>query len=82
MGQKDIGAESAGAHFDRIQGMLEKFHLAGKADPKSLGLFGPVNVGEGVCWWDYGQLKLYQRNALLLAERLVSHRHRHLAVYI
>ncbi|CAM9342494.1 unnamed protein product, partial [Ectocarpus fasciculatus] len=65
MGQKDIDAASAGAHFDRIQGMLAKFTK--KNDP--LGLFGPVNVGEGVCWWDYGQLKLYQRNALLLAER-------------
>jgi hypothetical protein len=32
----------------------------------SLGLFGPVDVGQGVYWWDYGQLKLYQRNAMLL----------------
>jgi hypothetical protein len=69
MGQKDIDAQSSGAHFDRIQTMLAKFHLADDKGPKKLGLFGPVNVGEGVCWWDYGQLKLYQRNALLLAER-------------
>lgn len=64
MGQKGITESDAGEHFDRIQAMLARSRLDG-----GLGLFGPVDVGQGVCWWDYGQLKLYQRNALLLAER-------------
>jgi hypothetical protein len=68
MGQKGISEADAGKHFDRIQAMLSRSRLDG-----GLGLFGPVDVGQGVCWWDYGQLKLYQRNALLLAERFVKY---------
>ena len=46
--------------------MMQRF----RKDPShgSLGLFGPVDVGKGVYWWDYGQLKLYQRSTLLMAE--------------
>ena len=65
MGQKGITAENSGAHFDRIQSMMQRSKLI----PGNLGLFGPVDVGKNVSWWDYGQLKLYQKNALLLAER-------------
>jgi hypothetical protein len=73
MGQKGIPSVKSGDHYDRIQSMLHKFHLD-NSEPvvgteKRLGLFGPVDVGQGVCWWDYGQLKLYQRNALLLSEK-------------
>ena len=69
MQAKDMTAEQSGAHFDRMASFLERFkdNLAGVGSG-SLGLFGPVDVGQGVYWWDYGQLKLYQRNALLLAE--------------
>ena len=67
MGQKGIPSDDASLHFDRIQAMMTRFW----ADPatKSLSLFGPVNVGQGVCWWDYGLLSLYQRNTLLITEK-------------
>ena len=34
----------------------------------SLGLFGAVNAGKEACRWDYGQIKLYSQNSLLLLE--------------
>ena len=67
MGQKGIAPESSGAHYDRIATMMKKF--LSDSENLKLGVFGPVNVGEGVCWWDYGQLQLYQRNNLLITER-------------
>src|SRR3546814_5018250 len=37
-----------------------------------LRLFGAVDVGEGMYWWDYGQLKLYQRNTMLITKNTVE----------
>jgi hypothetical protein len=68
MGQKEVSAEVASLHYDRIQLFLQKFLSSSVRDVSPLRLFGAVNVGQGVYWWDYGQLKLYQRNALLMAE--------------
>lgn len=68
MKQKGISEDVSSPHFDRIQAMLVKFYA--QTDGKSsLGLFGPVDVGQGVFWWDYGQLKLYLKNTLLVTER-------------
>lgn len=75
MSGKGVDAEAAGKHFDRIDVMMGAF-LTEQASSAStstststpLGTFGPVNVGAGLCWWDYGQMKLYARNALLIAE--------------
>lgn len=66
MAQKGVAAETSGAHFDRIAAMMGRF-LAHEEN-RALGVFGPVNVGQGVYWWDYGQLRLYQRYALLSVE--------------
>jgi len=66
MAQKGVSEAESGQHFDRIGAMMEKFKASGAAG--SLGVFGPVDVGQGVYWWDYGQLKLYQRSTLLMAE--------------
>jgi hypothetical protein len=63
MAQKKVAAEVSGPHFDRMQAFMGRF-LAEPAHG-SLGVFGPVDVGQGVYWWDYGQLKLFQKNALL-----------------
>lgn len=68
MKQKGVDEATAGAHFDRIQGLLTTFYAK---HGTSLDLFGPVDVGQGVFWWDYGQLKLYQKNTLLMTERYV-----------
>lgn len=67
MSQKNVTSDVAGAHFDRIQAMMVKFH-ADEAS-QSLGVFGPVDVGQGVYWWDYGQLKLYQQYVLMMTEK-------------
>lgn len=65
--QKNVTSEIAGAHFDRIASMMEKFHQ--NEATKSLGVFGPVDVGQGVYWWDYGQLRLYQQYALMMTDK-------------
>lgn len=49
-------------HHQRMSAMKNSFDLSG------MGLFGAVDVGKEACWWDYGQLKLYSRNSLLLLE--------------
>eukprot|EP01035_Chromulina_nebulosa_P025911 gene25911-33866_t len=67
MKQKGIAESVSSAHFDRIAAMMAKFNASVGHLP--LGLFGPVDVGQGVYWWDYGQLKLYLRNTLLVTER-------------
>jgi hypothetical protein len=67
MKQKGIKEDVSSAHHERIQKMLQTFR-ATNAD-STLGLFGPVDVGQGVYWWDYGQLKLYQKNTLLMTEK-------------
>jgi hypothetical protein len=66
MKAKSMTPEESAAHFDRIQVFLERFKESLDGTECSLGVFGPVDVGQGVYWWDYGQLKLYQRNSLLL----------------
>lgn len=67
MEQKGTNTESAGQHFDRMKIFLEKFLT--NSENLVLGVFGPVNVGQGVYWWDYGQLKLYQKYNLLATSR-------------
>lgn len=65
--QKGTSADEANLHYDRIATMMETFN----SDEQTRilpGLFGPVDVGQGVCWWDYGQLQLYLKNALLITE--------------
>lgn len=66
MAEKGASEEESSRHYERIAAMMERFNASPSG--ASLGLFGPVDVGQGVFWWDYGQLKLYQRNTLLMAE--------------
>ncbi len=68
MKTKGMTEEQSSAHFERIQKMLESFNEK-HSDANKLGLFGPVDVGQGVYWWDYGQLKLFQKNTLLMTEK-------------
>jgi hypothetical protein len=64
MSKKGMTSVSAGVHFDRISKMMTAFRSVDKH--KTLGTFGAVNIGAVCSWWDYGQLKLYQQNALLM----------------
>lgn len=66
MAQKKTSKEEATAHFERMSKMKASFLEAQK--DSGLGLFGAVNVGKEACWWDYGQMKLYSKNSLLLLE--------------
>lgn len=66
MEQKGTSTDESKKHFDRMAAMKSSFELG------SLGLFGAVNVGQDACWWDYGQLKLYSENSLLLLEKSPS----------
>jgi hypothetical protein len=67
MGQKGVAASAAEAHHRRIAAMMDRFNAV--PAHAALGTFGPVDVGQNICWWDYGLLKLYQKNVLLMAER-------------
>ena len=39
-----------------VAGMITKFHKDEGVIAAGLGLFGPVDVGQSVLWWDYGQV--------------------------
>lgn len=67
MKQKDVDEAESKGHFDRMQAMKARFLSATAGD--KMGLFGAVDVGKDACWWDYGQLKLYSANCLLLLEK-------------
>jgi hypothetical protein len=67
MTQKGVAEAVSSKHHDRMAAFRQKFDLL--PDVSSLGLFGPVDVGQGVYWWDYGQLRLYQNNTLLLTQK-------------
>jgi cytoskeletal protein CcmA (bactofilin family) len=68
MGQKGITGDVAGAHFDRIQTMMTRFGADEGVKAANMGVFGPVDVGQGVFWWDYGQLPLYQKNTIMMTD--------------
>jgi hypothetical protein len=68
MKQKGISEDVSAQHYQRIQKMMGNFYRQ-FPDLKPELLFGPVDVGQDVYWWDYGQLKLYQRNTLLMTEK-------------
>jgi len=58
MNQKGVPSEESKAHHLRMSKMKASFELG------SMGLFGAVDVGTDACWWDYGLVKLYQKNNL------------------
>mmetsp|Transcript_5876 Transcript_5876/g.8062 ORF Transcript_5876/g.8062 Transcript_5876/m.8062 type:complete len:549 (+) Transcript_5876:78-1724(+) len=62
MTSKGISEEECAAHYDRIKGMMDKF------EANEMGILGAVDIGADSYWWDYGQLKLYFANNMLLKE--------------
>jgi hypothetical protein len=67
MGQKGTAAAAAETHYKRIGVMMAKFNA--DTNNSALGTFGPVDVGQEIYWWDYGLLKLYQKNVMLMSAR-------------
>jgi len=68
MSQKGVDEAISKDHFARMKAFSEKFQQANDEAGSSLGLFGAVDVGKDACWWDYGLLKLYSQNSLLLLD--------------
>uniref|UniRef100_M4BTH2 RxLR effector candidate protein n=1 Tax=Hyaloperonospora arabidopsidis (strain Emoy2) TaxID=559515 RepID=M4BTH2_HYAAE len=65
MAQKGVDKTESSAHYQRMQTMLANFE---NTRTKELGLFGCVDVGSDVYWWDYGQLTLYLKNNRLVTK--------------
>jgi len=52
----------SGTHWER----MAAFKSGYKSEAK--GLFGAVDIGDNCYWWDYGLMKLYLQNVLLLTK--------------
>lgn len=59
----DAGAR---AHHARVRAIVDSFDVS--SGGLKGGMFGAVDVGPDCSWWDYGQVKLFVRNSLLLTE--------------
>jgi hypothetical protein len=66
MAEKGIPEHLSAQHHDRMQSMLQKFHSLDAG--AQMDVFGTVNVGDGMYWWDYGQLRMYQKNNMLITQ--------------
>jgi ADP-glucose pyrophosphorylase len=62
MQTKDETKEQAEAHHERMQKF--KSDLLTQFPEKKL--FGSIDVGQGSYWWDYGLLRLYRKNNMLV----------------
>jgi len=62
--EKEMTAEEADAHFDRMTAFSKKF---GKGT-----ILGCVDVGQQAYWWDYGRLGLYMDNNLFVTDTSAS----------
>jgi hypothetical protein len=51
--------------FDARAAMMARFHADDNVKAAKLGVFGPVDVGQGVLWWDYGQLQVRDEGVLV-----------------
>ena len=79
MVQKKVKEEVSSAHHDRIRKMISTHQLdaaaAGSGNGSGIsitGLFGACDVGTDIYWWDYGQLKYYQKYVGLITQRWVE----------
>jgi hypothetical protein len=68
MKQKGTDESESKEHYGRMSVMKKSFMDSVMASD-NMGLFGAVDVGKGACWWDYGMMKLYSANTLLLLEK-------------
>ncbi|GLE02010.1 hypothetical protein PINS_up010848 [Pythium insidiosum] len=65
MASKGVDKAVSATHYERMAQMMTRFQATRS---RSLGLFGCVDVGSDVYWWDYGQLKLYLKNNCLVTQ--------------
>lgn len=69
MKQKGTPEEESKSHYGRMAAMKATFLEATKETSNTMGLFGAVDVGKDACWWDYGLMRLYSANCLLLLQK-------------
>ena len=67
MASKGVPEEQSKQHHERMAGFMGRFAPGGEL-PGGMGLFGAVDIGADAFWWDYGQLRWYLQNNLLLCE--------------
>jgi len=67
MSGKGVDGAVSEAHHQRMAQFLERFGSGGSY-PGGLGLFGAVDIGEDAYWWDYGQLRWYLQNNLIMTQ--------------
>jgi hypothetical protein len=63
MKQKGTEEAESTKHHARMTAMKASFAMG------DMGLFGAVDVGHNACWRDYGMLRLYSKNSLLLLDK-------------
>ena len=66
MAKKGVGAEEAGAHYQRMEAFRTKF------DPSGGPILACVDVGTHAYWWDYGRLGLYFENNEIVTQTSAS----------
>jgi hypothetical protein len=64
MKTKGVSEEESKAHYTRMAAFKGKFCK----DNKCEAILGCVDAGTECYWWDYGQLKLFQKNTLLVTK--------------
>jgi len=64
MESKGVASADATAHYKRMATFKDTFTKENKCG----GMLGCINAGTNCYWWDYGQLKLYQKNNLLVTK--------------
>eukprot|EP00639_Heterosigma_akashiwo_P010511 CAMPEP_0206371430 /NCGR_PEP_ID=MMETSP0294-20121207/6475_1 /ASSEMBLY_ACC=CAM_ASM_000327 /TAXON_ID=39354 /ORGANISM="Heterosigma akashiwo, Strain CCMP2393" /LENGTH=385 /DNA_ID=CAMNT_0053818549 /DNA_START=351 /DNA_END=1504 /DNA_ORIENTATION=+ len=72
MAQKGVPEPEARAHHARMKAMVDWKVQGPSARGAGLGLLGAVDVGQGAYWWDYGQLRLYFLNNMLMTQDTVE----------
>ncbi|EKX34779.1 hypothetical protein GUITHDRAFT_119090 [Guillardia theta CCMP2712] len=55
---------TARGHYKRMKSFKERFMQQNNCS----AILGCINVGNNCYWWDYGQLKLFQKNSLLVTK--------------
>uniref|UniRef100_A0A7S4GK83 Uncharacterized protein n=1 Tax=Eutreptiella gymnastica TaxID=73025 RepID=A0A7S4GK83_9EUGL len=61
---KGVAEADSTAHYARMSAFKTKF-LEANPGP---GLFGCIDAGSSSYWWDYGMLKLYRKNNMLVTQ--------------
>mmetsp|Transcript_50359 Transcript_50359/g.129708 ORF Transcript_50359/g.129708 Transcript_50359/m.129708 type:complete len:535 (-) Transcript_50359:386-1990(-) len=65
METKGVAQDVSKAHWERMQVFLKKFEGEQKV---KMPLFGAVDIGTDLYWWDYGRLSVYYDNNMMITQ--------------